>query len=130
VVIARTDALQSKGWDEVERRARAYRTAGADLVFVDGIRTIDELDTYSKRLSDLPLLYNGQLLPTGEISSLGFKLTIHSGTLGVAYGAMRDAMRELRSTGRLSSADGPRLFGELVRLLGVSETLDLAKKYE
>ncbi len=130
VIIARTDALQSKGWDEAERRARAYRSAGADLLFVDGIRTIEELDSYTERLGDLPLLYNGQLLPVEEIASRGFKITIHSGTLGVAYGAMRDAMRELRTTGRLASSDGPALFGEMVRLLGVPETLELAKRYE
>ncbi len=130
VIIARTDALQSKGWEEVERRARAYRSAGADLLFVDGIRTIEELDSYTERLGDLPLLYNGQLLPVEEIATRGFKLTIHSGTLGVAYGAMRDAMRELRTTGQLVSSDGPALFGELVRLLGVPETLDLAKRYD
>ena len=130
VVIARTDALQSKGWDEVERRARAYGAAGADLVFVDGIRTLEELDTYAKRLGDLPLLYNGQLLETDTLAARGFKLTIHGGTLGVAYGAIRDAMRELRSTGRIASSNGPALFAELVRLLGVPETLALAKRYE
>ncbi len=130
VVIARTDALQSKGWDEVERRARAYGAAGADLVFVDGIRTLEELDTYAKRLGDLPLLYNGQLLETDTLAARGFKLTIHGGTLGVAYGAIRDAMRELRSTGRIASSNGPALFAELVRLLGVPETLALARRYE
>ncbi len=47
VIIARTDALQPHGWDEAERRARAYFEAGADLVFVDGIRTLEDLDTYA-----------------------------------------------------------------------------------
>ena len=38
VVIARTDALAVNGWDDVELRCRAFVRAGADLVFVDGIR--------------------------------------------------------------------------------------------
>src|SRR6516165_9252418 len=59
VIIARSDALQPHGWDETERRARAYRAAGADLIFLDGIKSRDELETYAKRLGDLPLLYNG-----------------------------------------------------------------------
>ena len=42
VVIARTDALAVNGWDDVITRARAYREAGADLIFVDGIKTLDE----------------------------------------------------------------------------------------
>ncbi len=130
VIIARTDSLQPNGWDDAERRARAYRDAGADLIFVDGIRNLEELDTYSKRLGDLPLLYNGQLLKTEELAERGFRVVIHSGTLGVAYSAMRDAMRDLRETGQIRDADGARTFAELIELLGVRETLEAAKKYD
>ncbi len=63
VIIARTDALQPHGWDEAERRARAYAEAGADLVFVDGIASRHDLDEYARRLADLPRLYNGALVP-------------------------------------------------------------------
>ena len=56
VIIARTDALAVNGWDDVERRARAYRAAGADLLFVDGIKTLDDLKHYAEKLGDLPLL--------------------------------------------------------------------------
>src|SRR5579885_511135 len=55
VIIARTDALAVNGWEDVERRAHAYREAGADLIFVDGIRTIDDLNNYTSRLGGLPL---------------------------------------------------------------------------
>ena len=37
VIIARTDAVAPNGWEDAIRRAEAYRAAGADLVFVDGI---------------------------------------------------------------------------------------------
>jgi 2-methylisocitrate lyase-like PEP mutase family enzyme len=129
VIIARTDALQPHGWEEVERRARAYRDAGADLLFVDGIRSLEDLDTYAKRLGDLPLLYNGQLLPVAELARRGFEIMIHSGTLGVAFRAMRDAMNELHATGQIRGADDPALFGELIHLLGVQEVLERARKY-
>jgi 2-methylisocitrate lyase-like PEP mutase family enzyme len=130
VIIARTDALQAHGWDEVESRVRAYRNAGADLLFVDGIRNTEELESYSRRLADFPLLYNGQLLPVAEIARLNFKVVIHSGTLGAVYRSVRDAMDELKATGRVRGADDPVLFAELIRLLGVPETLELGKKYE
>ena len=48
VIIARTDALAVNGWDDVVRRARAYREAGADLIFVDGIKTLDDLKHYAE----------------------------------------------------------------------------------
>lgn len=128
-IIARTDALQPNGWGDVESRARAYVEAGADLVFVDGIRSIEDLDTYARRLGDLPLLYNGQLEPAAEIEARGFRLMIHPATLAVAYRGMRDALAELRATGRVRSAEDPAVFAELVSLLGLPETLQVAEKY-
>ncbi len=130
VIIARSDALQPCGWDEVERRVRAYREAGADLVFVDGIRTGDDLDEYARRLGDLPCLYNGQLEPVDRVEARGFKLMIHMATLGVAFTAMRDAMAELRATGEVGAANDPRMFGEILDLLGVADALALSKKFE
>src|ERR1700733_12555378 len=50
VVIARTDALAVTGWDDVVDRVSAYRDAGADLVFVDGIKTRADLDAYVDRV--------------------------------------------------------------------------------
>ena len=130
VIIGRTDALQPEGWDSVERRARAYVEAGVDLVFVDGIRTLEDLDHYVERLGDLPRLYNGQLLAASEIEARGFKLMIHPATLGVVFAAARDAMQELKETGQIGEPGGLHGFGELVALLGVPEALETAQKYE
>jgi 2-methylisocitrate lyase-like PEP mutase family enzyme len=130
VIIARTDALAVNGWDDVNRRARAYREAGADLIFVDGIRTLDDLTHYTEALGDLPLLYNGQLLPIPELKPYGFKLTIASATLTAFYIRMRDAMRELKETGAIARTAEPGLFNEMTTLLGVKETLELGKRYE
>jgi 2-methylisocitrate lyase-like PEP mutase family enzyme len=129
VVIARTDALQPLGWDEVERRSRAYREAGADLVFVDGIRTLDDLDTYARRLEDLPRVYNGQLLPVPELEARGFALTIHPGVFGELFRAARDALRELRETGSVQGGQDVRLFAELLELLDAPGALELARRY-
>ncbi len=130
VIIGRTDALQPEGWDSVERRTRAFMEAGVDLVFVDGIQTLADLDQYVERLGDLPRLYNGQLLPVAEIEARGFKLMIQPATLGVIFTAVRDAMRELKETGKIGQPGGLHGFRELVALLGVPETLETAQKYE
>jgi len=129
VIIARTDALQPHGWDEVERRARAYHESGADMVFVDGIRTVDDLDIYAERLHDLPRLYNG-LAPAADVAKRGFRIQIHPATLGVVYTALRAALAELNTTGSVTGADDPAPYGDLLGLLGVPEMLELAKKYE
>jgi 2-methylisocitrate lyase-like PEP mutase family enzyme len=130
VIIARTDALAVNGWEDVAQRARAYRAAGADLIFVDGIRTLDDMGRYAKELGDLPLLYNGQLLPVADIEKMGFRLTIYSATLAAFYLRMRDVMRELKETGSVTQSSGPGVFDEMTTLLGVKDALMLAKKYE
>jgi 2,3-dimethylmalate lyase len=129
VIIARTDALAVNGWDDVTRRARAYRAAGADLIFVDGIRTLDDLKRYAAELGELPLLYNGSLLPVAELARHGFKLTIHTGTLMTVFVAIRDAMRQLKETGLLDVPITGHLFRELIETLGVPEMEALSKKY-
>jgi 2-methylisocitrate lyase-like PEP mutase family enzyme len=129
VIIARTDALAVNGWDDVVRRCNAYREAGADLIFVDGIRTLDDLRDYASRLASLPLLYNGALLSIAELKRYGFKLNIHTSSLMAAYVHFRDALRELKETGKLDLPITGHLFGELIELMGVSETEALSKRY-
>ena len=130
VVIARTDALAVNGWEDVGERARAYREAGADVIFVDGIRTLEDLQRYASDLRDVPLLYNGQLLPVQDVAPLGFKVMLASATLMGFYVRMRDMLRELQATGTVQHGAELGLFGELTSLLGVPEALALGKKYE
>jgi 2-methylisocitrate lyase-like PEP mutase family enzyme len=129
VIIARTDALAVSGWDDVVRRAHAYREAGADLIFVDGIRTMNDLGDYAAKLKDLPLLYNGQLLPVAELAKRGFRLTIHPGTFLAYYQSARDVLTELKQTGSVKTNAQNTAFGELVDLLGVEEMDALGRKY-
>ncbi len=128
VVIARTDALQPEGWDSVERRARAFVDAGADLVFVDGIRTRADLDEYCRRLGDLPLLYNGGLETFADLAARGFRVVIHPGPMLRLFEHVRDAMHELRREGRLDASRST--FGELLAVLGAPETLAFGRKYD
>ncbi len=128
VIIARTDALAVNGWDDVIQRCRAYVEAGADLVFVDGIKTEDDLRTYAKALPDLPKLYNGGLLPTAEAARMGFQVMITGGTIGVVFKALKDAYEELRDTGmvapsRMASRE------EITGVLGLPHVYELEKAY-
>ncbi len=129
VIIARSDALQVEGWDGVVRRLRAYREAGADLLFVDGIKTLDDLKRYADLLGDLPLIYNGDLLPLDELAKYPFKVTIHIGTMLALFAQIRDTMRELKQTGRISTDTKSGVFEEFTTLMGVPEYQVLEKKY-
>jgi 2-methylisocitrate lyase-like PEP mutase family enzyme len=136
VIIARTDALAVNGWDDTVERAKAYRDAGADLVFVDGIRTRDDILNYSERLAKqgLPCLYNGGLVSIDEAADLGFKVQILAGlALGAVYSATVGAMQALMETG--STAEFQRGFeapppGETMNdLLGLPRVYEMERRY-
>ncbi|MDP7546961.1 MAG: isocitrate lyase/PEP mutase family protein [Alphaproteobacteria bacterium] len=137
VVIARTDALAPNGWEDALARARAYHAAGADLVFVDGIRTVEELGTYSRELAlkGIPCLYNGGLVTAEEAGRMGFKIQILAGlALGAVFKSATAAMQELNSSGStrqtVAQFDPPGA-GETVNdILGVPEVYELEQRYD
>ena len=57
IITARTDALETDGMDEALRRARLYKEAGADVLFVEGPRSREELELIGRELPP-PLAVN------------------------------------------------------------------------
>src|SRR5579872_4724916 len=82
VIIARTDANAVYGLADALHRGRAYREAGADVIFIEAPRSIEELRTIAQAFPDVPLLFNWAesdktpLLSLEETHALGFKLVI------------------------------------------------------
>jgi len=58
VVIARTDARAPHGMDEAVKRGQAYCDAGADVVFIEAPRSIDELHVIVEAFDGVPLFAN------------------------------------------------------------------------
>ena len=131
VIIGRCDALAVTGWDEVERRCRCYREVGADLIFVDGIKTRGDLDIYAKRLGDLPLLYNGQLLPVDELARFPFRVNINATILEVMFRTLQSALAELKATGTVSGIRHRSydFINDFFAVLGLDHFKEMEKRY-
>jgi len=128
VVIARCDAYAVTGWEDTVRRCKEYSEAGADVVFVDGIKSEEDLQAYAKDLPNLHRMYNGDLFSTQEVAALGYKLMICGGTIWLIYQQLRDSFAELKATGKVdTSRYGSRL--EVANLLGLQEVYELESKY-
>ena len=128
VIIARCDAYAVTGWEDTVRRCRAYREAGADLVFVDGIKSPADLELYARDLPDMPRMYNGDLANTREVAAMGYKLMICGSTIWLIYRQLRDAFAELKETGQVN----PERFGtrwDVADLLGLDAVYELERKY-
>ena len=128
VIIARCDAYAVTGWEDTVRRCRAYIDAGADMVFVDGVKTVDDLRNYAADLRDLPRMDNGDLLPTQEVAAQGFKLMICGSTIWLVYKQVRDAFEELKETGRVDPSRVATRW-DAADMLGLPEVYELERKY-
>ncbi len=104
-IIVRTDALAVTGWDDAIRRCQEYINAGADALFVEALRTPDEVARAAREL-DIPLLYNyvetgkSPLLSAQELERLGFKIVIFpASALLTATQAVRQTLAALKQQG-------------------------------
>ena len=105
VLIVRTDALAVTGWDDTLQRCEKYVAAGADALFVEGIRSVEEARSLGQSL-EVPLLYNfvetgkSPLIPAGELEQLGFRMVIFPASAFLTVSkVVGDLMRELRQRG-------------------------------
>lgn len=139
IIIARTDAASGHGLDEAIRRGKAYRKAGADVVFVE-LKTGPSIMQDLKRVTseiDAPCLVNidggGRLseLTAEEIETLGFRVAIYPGLARYAAGyAIREAVNALKRDGSTRSVSERMLsFREYNDALGISDVEDWEKKY-
>ena len=110
VVIARTDARGAHGGslDEAIRRANAYLEAGADLAFVEGPTSLEELGRVCRDVRG-PVFYNqtgvSPRLTTAQMKELGIAITILPGAvLRVALQAIWDFAAALRAEGPAAEA--------------------------
>jgi len=128
VITARTDALETDGIEEAIRRARIYKEAGANLLFVEGPRSKDELRRIGAELPG-PLVVNlieggrTPLCSLEELAEMGFFSVgfVLSGLYAAAR-ALEDTYREIRRSGS-SDALGDRLmrFDEFNDLIGAEQ---------
>jgi len=87
-IMARTDGRSAEDVAEAIRRGEAYRDAGADGVYVEGLRSAAELKRVGKALKGTPLATTlmeggGQLpwLPPQEIYEYGFQMILYPTTI-------------------------------------------------
>ncbi|KAJ9235231.1 hypothetical protein DTO166G5_4780 [Paecilomyces variotii] len=130
VLIARTDALQSLGYEEAISRLKGAIRLGADVAFLEGV-TSKEAKMVCEDLKPTPVLFNA--VPGGvspdlsvqDAEDLGFRMIIFPAlALGAVYGAVHDAVRNLKKTGTqvVRAGSSPR---DLFNVVGLQEAIAL-----
>lgn len=131
IIIARTDALAVNGWDDVEDRLGSYIEAGADMVFVDGIKTLEHVEQYIKRLSKYGCVFNNvPNLPMSRCNSFGtFPLVLNSGAMSLGWIEYEKTVRQFAETGNVPDMDMGAYFNHLLDVMNVQYYFDVDQKY-
>lgn len=126
VIIARTDAISAEGFEEAIHRANIYRKEGADLLFVEAPRDMDQLAKIPKLVKG-PVLVNiapkTPYLHIKKYEDMGYALAIYPAiSITAVYVALREKLAELKSNGMNSDGGhGGVPFDELVNFLGLTK---------
>lgn len=106
IINARTDSYAVLGLDEAIRRCNLYLKAGADLAFIDGIKTRQDIERAVKEVKG-PLSVNQmdaitgmktELIPIPELARMGVgRVSIPVASIMVAHKALADFFKALKA---------------------------------
>lgn len=138
LIMARTDALAVEGWSAAVDRAEAYLECGVDALFIEALRTREQLGEAGQRFGGrIPLLANmiegGQTptLDTDTLGELGYRLVIYPGGTSRAVGfALQAYFSSLKAHGTTAPMRQQMLdFDGLNAVIGTPELLELGSRY-
>ena len=128
IIVARTDARATEGLDDAIERGKYYKKIGADLIFVEAPKSIEEMKKIGKSIN-APLVANmieGGATPissTATLHKMGFQLVLYP--LSILYAntfATMKILKELKSKGTTT-----RLKKDLVNFDQFNDIVELSK---
>ena len=136
LIIVRTDALAVTGWEDTMDRCHRYIDAGADVLFVEALRSAEDAQRAVESLP-VPLLYNfvetgkSPLLSASDLESIGFKIVIFpASNLLLVTATIQKLMAELKEKGTtIGMMEQMVSLQECFELMGLSEMLAVDAKH-
>lgn len=128
IIVARTDSRATEGLDAAIKRGLQYKDIGADAIFIEAPKSIDEMKKIGKSI-DAPLVANmieggaTPLLPSTKLHKMGFNLILYP--LSVLYAntfATLQILKQLKKSGTTS-----KIKDRLVNFDEFNEIVELSK---
>jgi carboxyvinyl-carboxyphosphonate phosphorylmutase len=136
IIVARTDARAPIGLDEAIERGKAYKKAGADVIFVEAPRSIEELKKVADEI-DAPLVANmiedgvTPTMPAQKLLELGYRIVVFplSALYSATY-AMKEVLTELKKTGATNQTRKMMVtFKDFNRFVDLDRYMGLENRY-
>ena len=139
LIVGRTDAVATEGIEKALERAQAYYKAGADVIFVEGIQSSEQVSQVMSEFNGkVPVMANmveggdTPLQDAANLQSMGFSMVIFPGALVRAFTHMAsDFFATLKNDGTTNNFRDRMLdFKQLNEYLGTQSMLELGQRYE
>ena len=136
IIVARTDSLAQFGIEEAIERGKEYKKIGADVIFIEAPKTIEQMELIAKEIK-APLLANmieegvTPNLTADQLRQMGYKLVVFP--LSALYSstfAIKQTLQSLKKTGTTRELKNKMItFQEFNDLVNLSAYSKLEKKY-
>lgn len=139
LIIARTDSFYTHGIDEAVRRLEAYRDAGADIIYADGLTSVETM----RAVCSIPGVYKfanqteggkSPVLTFEELQEIGYDIVIYPvGTVFTAARSMEkylDMLKRDHSSAEIISSGLITGFGEYNSIVGMEELVAMEANYK
>ena len=136
LIIARTDARQSEGFEGAVKRGLAYAEAGADVVFLESLESTEEMREACRRIN-APMMANmadggrTPILSARELEEIGYAMAIYPSMTGLAAAqAVQTAMAAFVEHGTSQTPAQPLFdFSEFNQLIGFPEVWEFERRW-
>ncbi|MFL6339295.1 MAG: oxaloacetate decarboxylase [Nitrososphaeraceae archaeon] len=136
IIVARTDARAPLGLDEAIERGKAYHKAGADVIFIEAPRSIEELKKIANEIN-APLVANmieeglTPNLPAKDLLRMGYRTVVFplSGLYAATF-AIKEVFLELKNSG--ATQEGRKMmvtFKDFNKFVDLQRYAALEKRY-
>ena len=132
--MGRTDANHTHGLKEAIHRGQRYHELGAEIIFIEAPKTLDEMRTICREVPGCKLanIVEGGLtpnLPMAELEEIGYQMAVYPLTLlAASMQAMKTALELMKADLRRDA--GLMDFAELRTRIGFDAYYEASSRYE
>ena len=133
LVMARTDAIATRGLDDAIKRMQKFSELGADILFVEAIKSKEDMKRVIKEVPGhhmINLIEDGEtpLLEMNELEDIGFKIAVFPLTLmSASVKIMQESLKNMKNKTYNTNVSK---FSDLRDIVGFNEYYEIEDKYK